>query len=173
MGDNKPGNTDYDHHMPPYEPIDARHFCYTKQDLHDIDRNEARYRAVLDRWEKVQREIETEMSDAEQLRPETKPHIAAHYRPMMTINEDDEDQCDFDTGVDHVTNVPDYSRTKVEKQLKATRNANTGEPQTETVDAVVSNAVFDPIALENYSEWIVEEVADDRDPDQWAAYEDS
>ena len=173
LGDPHPENLDYDHRMPPYVPIDARQFCYTRQNLHEIDRNEARYRAVLDRWEKVQREIETEMSDAEQLRPETKPHIAAHYRPMMTINEGDEDQIDFDTGAEHITNDMDYSHTKVEKQLQATRNADTGESQTRVVDAVVSNAVFDPTALENYSEWIVGEVPDDRDPDQWAAYEDS
>ena len=111
LGDPHHENLDYDRRMPRYVPIDARQFCYTKQNLHEIDRNEARYRAVLDRWERVQHEIETEMSDAEQLRPETKPHIAAHYRPMMTINEGDEDQIDFDTGAEHITNDMDYFRT--------------------------------------------------------------
>ena len=171
MGDDKPGNTDYDHRMPPYVPIDARHFCYTKQDLHDIDRNEARYPACTERWEKVQQKIKTDMSDAEQLRPETKPRLAALY--MATLAEGDEEMCDFNTGAEIIANDVDYNTTTtVVDHQQATHDAVSGEPQTIVVPTVVSNQGFDQTALENYADWITADMPEDRDPGQWAAYED-
>ena len=110
------------------------------------------------------------MSDSEQLRPETKPRSAARFMP--TLAEGDEEMCDFNTGATHMVNELDYSVTAVVDQLQATHNAASGEPQTIVVPTVVSNLGFDQTAVANYADWITADMPEDRDPGQWAAYED-
>ena len=146
--------------------------CYNKQDLNQIDRDEARFRAMLKRWDAAQHQIQTEMADSTELRPETKPRKAAQFRPLEGVLEEDE-MYDYNTGIIPVVVEIDYAVTEVVEQLQVTRDARTGEAHTVVVPAVVSNAGFDPTALENYADWITsDDHQSNRQPDQWAAYEE-
>ena len=87
---------------------------------------------------------------------------------------EDDEQYNYDTGIAPVAIEIDYDANVVKEQLQVTRDARTGESHTELVPTVVSNDGFDPIALELYAEWITSnDHHDNRDPDQWAAYEET